>query len=318
MFSKRTLMVLGVALFMALIAVWLAKRWVEKSLPATTVKTVKVVVANDEIPFASRISESQLKIMEWPKSNLPASYLSDPKEIVNKISTRVISSGEVINKVQIREHLGGSPLSALIEQNMRAMTVRVNDVVGVSGFILPGNSVDVLATPKPKAHYALDPTRSRENQNHQKTYVAVQNVKVLAVDQDAWFDKDKPTVRKSVTLQVSPDQAEKLATATAEGTIQLMLRNPLDKSVKAEPPAPEEAAPPPPPAEPKQTAVPEPIATPAPVITAPTTEDKSLLIIKGTTKKTVSCNEQKCESSGSGQLQPPYRMPLSTSPRSAL
>ena len=257
--KKQSLIILIIAVLIASLAVWFAKRWVSQSTPTANAQSVKIIVAREDIPFAVKIGESQLKLADWPKNNLPKSYLTDVKAAINKVTTRVIVAGEFVNNSNIREHLGGSPLSALIEPNMRAVTVRVNDVVGVSAFILPGNFVDVLATPK--LRYRA--TNDKASLNRMPTtYVAVQNVKVLAVDQDAGADKNKPAIHKSVTLEVSAEQATKLVFATTEGTIQLMLRNPLDKQNTPEPLP--EPIPPEPEAEPKPVEV-----KAAPVVQAP-------------------------------------------------
>lgn len=126
------------------------------------------------------------------------------------------------------EHAAGSTLAAIVGKNMRAVTVRVNDVVGVAGFLLPGNRVDVLA--------------SRKEKRRAHTETILQDIKVLAVDQTTSTDKNDPVIVRAVTLEMTPKQAEKLVKGREEGTIQLALRNPLDDSVvveeQEEPPAP--------------------------------------------------------------------------------
>ncbi len=107
-----------------------------------------------------------------------------------------------------------SGISSIIAPNKRALTVRVNDVIGVAGFLLPGNHVDVIAS------------QSKNNRTH--THTILRNLKVLAVDQSASADKEKPVVVRAVTLEVTPKQAERLVRATEEGSVQLALRNPND------------------------------------------------------------------------------------------
>jgi pilus assembly protein CpaB len=123
------------------------------------------------------------------------------------------------------EQFGGSTLSAVISPDKRAVTVRANDIIGVAGFLLPGNRVDVLA-----ARVA-----DRSN-NKVKTETVLQNLKVLAVDQTASPDRDQPVVVRAITLETDPKQAEKLFQATEEGSIQLVLRNPFDNAIISEPP----------------------------------------------------------------------------------
>ncbi|WP_054772685.1 Flp pilus assembly protein CpaB [Methylogaea oryzae] len=135
-----------------------------------------VVVAALPIPFAKRLEEQDMKIAEWPKASLPAEYYKDIKPVVGKIVTRSMVPGELVYPQRVREHLGGSTLSSLIKEGMRAVTVRVDDVAGVAGFIMPENRVDMLAT--------------REG----TTYTLLRNVNVLAIDQEASPEKDKPIV----------------------------------------------------------------------------------------------------------------------------
>jgi pilus assembly protein CpaB len=126
---------------------------------------------------------------------------------------------EIITDKRISEYMGGSTLSALITKEFRAISMRVDDVVGVSGFILPGNKVDILAT------------KMDHNTNTASTRTLLQNIKVLAVDQEASQEKEKPAIVKAVTLELKPEQAEIIVQAMQEGTIQLTLRNPLDTEV---------------------------------------------------------------------------------------
>ena len=121
---------------------------------------------------------------------------------------------------RVVDKLAGSRLSALIAPNKRAITVRVNDVNGVAGFLLPGNRVDVLAT--------------RVRDRRASTRTLLQDIKVLAIDQKASQDKDEPVVVRAVTLEADLDEASKLTAATAEGKIQLVLRNPDDRAVIVE------------------------------------------------------------------------------------
>jgi pilus assembly protein CpaB len=116
---------------------------------------------------------------------------------------------------------------------MRALTVRVDDVIGVAGFLLPGNRVDIVAVRRPPGG------RSAVSET------LLQNVKVLAVDQTTSPDKNEPVVVRAVTLELTPKQAEQLAEATEEGKVRLTLRNPLDSVTVAAAPEPSPVAPPP-------------------------------------------------------------------------
>jgi pilus assembly protein CpaB len=149
----------------------------------------------------------------WPKDSVPSGAFHDANEVVGKVANQKIIEGEAILKARAVGQAGGSSLAALIEPSKRAVTVRVNDVVGVAGFLLPGNRVDVLAT--------------REiDRNKAQTRTLLQDIKVLAVDQTAAPEKDKPVVVRAVTLEVDPREAELLVNATQEGSVQMALRNP--------------------------------------------------------------------------------------------
>lgn len=215
------------ALLMAAGAATLAYRWVlskQAESSASRTDSVPVVVAALPISFAKRLEEQDMKIAEWPKAGVPAEHYSEIKPLVGKIVTRSLVPGELLSPQRVKEHLGGSTLSALIKEGMRAVTVRVDDVAGVAGFIMPENRVDLLGT------------------QDGATYTVLRNVNVLAIDQEASPEKDKPTVVRALTLEVTPAQAEVLVEAMRKGRLQFALRNPLD-SVAAED-APPKAPPP--------------------------------------------------------------------------
>ena len=145
-----------------------------------------------------------------------------------------------------------------IEPTKRAVSVRVNDVIGVGGFLLPGNRVDVLATRMTDERRAV-------------TQTLLQNLKVLAVDQTASPEKDKPAVVRAVTLEMEPVEAELLVGATEEGTVQLALRNPDDMRVVSS------IANPPPAAQPAR--MPRIVKPAMPVAKAPTPEPRSEVMV---------------------------------------
>jgi pilus assembly protein CpaB len=175
----------------------------------------KIVVAALDIQYGTKIEAAQIKLVEWPSGNVPKGALTDLAEAEGKIVKRDLVPGEPVLSDRISEHNGGSTLSAIVEPNKRAISVRVNDVVGVAGFLLPGNRVDVLATRKVKRRAITD--------------TILEDIKVLAVDQTASTDKDKPVVVRAVTLEMTPKQTEKLVKSREEGTLQLTLRNPLEE-----------------------------------------------------------------------------------------
>lgn len=245
---QKTLLPLLVAVLLGLGAAVFAKNWMKSRIEAVEAEKrqgVQVVVAAVDISFGQRISADNVKTVGWPRDSIPDGVFNDPAEVVGKIANQKVVAGEAILKSRAVGQAGGSSLAALIEPTKRAVTVRVNDVIGVAGFLLPGNRVDVLAT------------REMER-NRAQTRTLLQNVKVLAVDQTAAPEKDKPVVVRAVTLEVDPKQAELLVQATEEGSVQMALRNP-DEAAPVLTAAVEEAAP-----KPRVIVIRQPAAAPSP------------------------------------------------------
>ena len=226
MVKKRAISMFVVALVLGIGAAMMADRWIQArtQMSTNTDGMDTIVVAALEIPYGTKIEGAQLRVVNWPDDNVPQGALTDPVEAEGKIAKREFRPGEPILEDRISEHAVGSTLSAIVEPNKRAISVRVNDVVGVAGFLLPGNRVDVLAT--------------RKEGRRAITSTILRNIKVLAVDQTASTDKDKPVVVRAVTLEMTPGETEQLVKAKEEGTLQLTLRNPTEeqKPVVAEKP----------------------------------------------------------------------------------
>lgn len=217
--NKRFIIMLSIALLLSLLSAWVANRWIQGRAVSDTARSV--VVAAVEIPFGVKIEEPQVKLIAWPGNSAPPQGAYSSKEqVVNKVAMNKFYPDEIITEKRISEYLGGSTLSAMITKEYRAISVRVDDVVGVAGFILPGNKIDILAT-------KMDRTTNKAT-----TRTLLQNIKVLAVDQEASQEKEKPAIVRAVTLELRPDQAEIMVQAMQEGTIQLTLRNPLDTDVE--------------------------------------------------------------------------------------
>lgn len=180
----------------------------------------EIAVARMDLPIGRVIGENEIKMVEWPKENLPLGAFYNKADILNRVLKSEIFEGEPVleSKLAPVGSLGG--LSSLIPPGMRALTVQVNDYSGVGGFILPNTRVDVLITV---------PTRDREDA-HAK--VILENIKVLATDQTFIRKGDDPKLMQTVTLLVTPEEAEKLALANEEGHLQLSLRNNADSAIK--------------------------------------------------------------------------------------
>lgn len=224
----RSISVFVLALALAGGAAWFANRWVQMQVQPASAEgnpMSSIIVAAQTIPLGQKIVDAHLESAPWPADRVPDDASTEMDEIKGRVAAQTIYQGEPILKQKIAEHGVGSTLSALISRNKRAVTVRVNDVVGVAGFVLPGNTVDVLA--------------SGDERRGEPTKTVLQNVKVLAVDQTTG-NKDEPTVVRAVTLELTPEEAEELVEARTEGEIQLTLRNTLDTEIVPEPPEPSE------------------------------------------------------------------------------
>ncbi|TDJ30306.1 MAG: Flp pilus assembly protein CpaB [Gammaproteobacteria bacterium] len=258
MLKRRGLFLVIVSLGMGGLAAWAANNWVQKRLGLTAeteVATEAVVIAALDIPYGTKVAGRHLKILAFPKGTAPPQAFREREDVQDMVATANILSGEILMRDRFAAHETGSTLAALVSKAMRAVTIRVDDVVGVAGFLLPGNRVDVLAT-------RLDSRTRRAT-----TETILKNLKVLAVDQTAATQDSDPVIVRAVTLEMTPAQTETLVKAKEEGTIQLTLRNPGERYELAEIP------PPPAPA-------PRPVVRRAPRVAAPA--DVPITIIRGT------------------------------------
>lgn len=228
MFRKRGLLLVMLSLALGVGAAWVANNWVQARSAATeTAGEGQVMVAAITIPYGTKVESRHYKPMQLPERAIPSGAVRKAEQIDGYVATTEILAGEILFQGRFVEHESGSTLAALVEPNKRAVTVRVDDVVGVAGFLLPGNFVDVLAT------------RLERKSKRAVSETILRQIKVLAVDQTAKTDDNEPVVVRAVTLEMTPAQAEVLVKRKEEGTIQLTLRNPLDTMVveeKVEPP----------------------------------------------------------------------------------
>jgi pilus assembly protein CpaB len=215
-------------------AAWAAKNWLEQRTPDGPQAGSAVIVAAMEIPFGTAIEPRHVKVITVPQGTPLGNHFTSIAEVEGMIAAQKALPDEVLLKERFTKSGSGSTLAALIRPDMRAITVRVDDVVGVAGFLLPGNHVDVLAARKPQGN------------ERATTETILLDLNVLAVDQTSNQDKNEPVIVRAVTLEMTPQQAEILVRAREEGRIQLTLRNPTDEGqpqLVAEQPEP----PPPPP-----------------------------------------------------------------------
>ena len=198
-------------------AAWSAKNWIQQRAQASAEKDpgATVVVAAMEIPYGTAIEGRHVKVITVPTGTSLGNNFALIKDVEGLVATQKVLTGEVLLKERFTKSGTGSTLAALIKPDMRAVTVRVDDVVGVAGFLLPGNRVDVVA--------------ARKVDNRATTETILMNIHVLAVDQTSTQDKNEPVVVRAVTLEMTPQEAEILVRAREEGRIQLTLRNPTDE-----------------------------------------------------------------------------------------
>jgi pilus assembly protein CpaB len=213
----------GIAVVFGLLAVFVAQGWLnyQAELSRKTVApapqqvaTRTIVIAAGPLRFGAHVTPDNLREVAWPDQAIPAGTFSSIAELTGG-SKRIVLASIERNEPILRTKITGpgqkATLSAVIQDGMRAVTVRVNDVEGVAGFVLPGDHVDVLLT------------RQAERVNGTND-VVIQNTRVLAVDQLADDAADRPTVVRAVTLEVDTVGAQKIALAASLGNLSLMLR----------------------------------------------------------------------------------------------
>ncbi|MGA2337238.1 MAG: Flp pilus assembly protein CpaB [Terriglobales bacterium] len=215
---SRLLMIGGLALAVGLlVAFTVYNRLRTFAGSASNAGAVPVVVAADDIQVGAKLEPQDVKVVTLPPSAVPPGAFSATSKVLGRGAVLPVSKGEFILPSKLAALNAGAGLPSLIPQGMRAVSVRVNDVVSVAGFVQPGTRVDVLAT------------GTQGSGNERQTTTVLENVAVIAVgkslDRTASADAQAAPV---ITLLVSPDDAQKLALVSQEGRIQLSLRNPLD------------------------------------------------------------------------------------------
>lgn len=217
--NKRLIIALTGAVICGLIGVMLITRYLS-SVQAYTKNLGNVVVAKQEIQLGEKITAEHLGLAPIPNGSAPEGVFRKMDQLVGRVAITPIGVREVITNLKLAPEGMGAGLSAVIPEGYRAMTVKVDDVVGVSGFVMPGSFVDVVAVIVPEA----------DNQGP-ISKIVLQNIKVLASGPkiDSPENQREPTSVKAVTLQVTPEQAEKLVLAANQGKLQLVMRNYSDQ-----------------------------------------------------------------------------------------
>jgi pilus assembly protein CpaB len=222
----RAFWMLGLALILAGAAVFLAQNWLQSQKPQIVevpaepqVQMASVVVAATPLYFGNTVRREHLREIEWPAGAVPPGSFSSIEDLLGsenerRVALRAIEINEPVLKNKISGFGGRASLSTILAPEMRASTIRVNDINGVAGFVLPGDHVDIMLT-----------RANGGNEANLLTDILLQNVKVLAIDQDANEDRAQPAVVKAVTVEVTPVQAQKLVLAQRLGQLSLALRN---------------------------------------------------------------------------------------------
>jgi pilus assembly protein CpaB len=219
--NKRLIIAVAAALAFGLIAAVSVSRYLANA-QAYTKNLNNVVIAKVDIPIGSRIIAEQLAVAQLPRSAAPdGTFAKVDDNLVGRVAVTKISAREPITEARLAPVGSAAGLSSVIPEGYRAMNVRVDDVVGISGFIMPNTLVDIVVV--------IDPADGDNRERISK--IVLQNIKVLANGQNLDKPKNEKEAErvKTVTLQVTPEQAEKLALASSEGRLQLVMRNSIDQ-----------------------------------------------------------------------------------------
>lgn len=216
--DKRLIIVIACAVVFGLVAAILAGRY----LSNVEGRSNKIVVAKVNIPLSTMIRAEQVTIQQLPREATPDGAFTAPEKLIGRVSITNIGAREPLTELKLAPAGSEAGLTGVISEGFRAITVKVDEVVGVAGLLQPGAWVDVVAVVSPQEQSSGQGPTSK---------IVLQHIKVLATDQNIDTEKKDAKIlsAKAVTLQVLPEQAEKLALAQAEGKLQLVMRNSVDK-----------------------------------------------------------------------------------------
>ncbi len=211
--NLKPILIILLSIIFGLLAIAISIQWLGSQ---TKTKTSKVAVAAKDLLQGTQLSEDLIELIDWPEKSLIKDPIDEKKVILTRVLNSPILRGEpiVISKLAPIGEKGG--LSALLHEGTRAVTVKVNEIVGVAGFALPGNYVDVMVN-----------VSDREVKPISK--IVLKRILVLALAQDTATNETKPKVVNAVTLEVTPEQAEMIDLARSVGSLSLVLRSQIDK-----------------------------------------------------------------------------------------
>lgn len=219
MMSRQAMIALGAAVILGLVAVFIANAYLNgKEQQAYAHGTTKVAVATAPLAYGTDITPDKVRFVDYPNTSIPPGAFTNATQLMPSGKRRVALMPIGVNEPILSGKISGpgqnASIAALLPEGMRAASVRLNDVSGVSGFVQPNDSVDVLIT------------RQMQGTDTQATDVLLQNVRVMAIDQQATNPDGSAKVAKTATLMVSPLDAQKLALAQTVGSLSLVLRKP--------------------------------------------------------------------------------------------
>jgi pilus assembly protein CpaB len=225
--QNRMIVGLAIALVVAFVLSTFVYKQFQKASAVKPVDTEHVVVAATAMQLGTRVDASNLKLIPWPSGQPVAGMFNSIEQASNRALITPVAANEMILDSKLAPKEAGAGLPAVIPEGMRAMSVAVNDVIGVAGFVTPGTKVDVLVTGKLVG--------SNHGDEDTITRTILENISVLAAGQKIEQDREgKPQTVPVITLLVSPEDAARLAMASTQGKIQLALRNTVD-SKRVEP-----------------------------------------------------------------------------------
>jgi pilus assembly protein CpaB len=209
---------LAVAVAVGGTAVVFASRWVQSQGPRAG---GQLAVAAVDVEIGAKLVPEMLRLVTWPAGNEPTGAFATIAMLDGRVVKTSLTKGEPILEGKLAPAGTQGGLSAVVAEGKRAMTVRVNDVVGVAGFALPGNFVDIMVNTQSDKGKQAD-------KDNAISKIVLERILVLAIAQEANRDETKPKVVNAVTLEVTPQQAENLDLARSVGTLSLVLRNQVD------------------------------------------------------------------------------------------
>jgi len=223
----RPFLILGVAVIIALVTSAMMYQWLNQAKaqpgPVQAIKTEALSVATAELPWGTKLTREMIEVVPFPAGNLPEGYFQDRESLVGRVVLVNLKRNESILESKLAPvSITTGGVSAVTNPEKRAMAVKVDEVVGVAGFIKPGDRVDVMVT--------INPSRSGESV---LAKLVLSNTLVLATgtETERKGGNEKATPVTVITLEVTPEEAEKLALATTEGKLRLALRNPMNTDV---------------------------------------------------------------------------------------